>query len=174
MIPMSELLTDPTYRRFLETKPETPEAASARSMSPQWVVYIQKDVNGPWGKRSFRKYKKALKFFQAWMERGCHDAAINNKRIAFDPPSRFVRIKGKYVEGSDGKRRQATKRVVWRVPARLAMDQPEHEWCRYCRRPTVFKYYSKHKRLGVVRQDVRRCCICGAAETIAVKERVRV
>lgn len=171
MIPMSELMQDPTYKAFLQTKPRTPKISRDPKwvLTPPWVVYVQRTADGPWGKKEFWKYSEAFKFFKAWMKNGAHDATINNRRIPTAPPSRLARIKGKYIKGSDGKMRQATKFVFWKVPAKLAMDQPSHFWCLYCRRPTIFKFYSKHKRLGVVDPTVRRCCICGASERIATE-----
>lgn len=167
---MSELLTDPVYSRYLSTKPHTPPISRDKRMmkSPPWVVFVQREAGGSWGKKEFWKYGKALKFLMAWIDRGAHDAALHNKRIACPPPSRFVRVKGKYVVGSDGVKRQATKSVVWDLPVRLKLDQPTHYWCCYCRRPTVFKHFSKHKRLGTVNASVRRCTICGAGESIAM------
>jgi len=173
VIQMSELVQDRHYRRYLDTKPELPEAANTKgwNSSPPWVVYVQREANGKWGKREFWKYRKALKFLYRALELGVHDAALNCKRIGFEPPIRFARIRGKYVEGSDGKMRPATKRIWWR-PVLMEGDQ-EHLWCMYCRRPVIFKYFSKHKRLGEVDQTVRRCTICGASERIAVMPKGR-
>lgn len=167
---MSELVKDPVYRRFLETKPDMPRHARdpKRAASPPWVVYVQLKADGAWRKKEFWKYSEAFNFMRRWLKKGAHDATINNKRIGYDPPMRFVRIKNKFVVGSDGIRRQATKAVPWKLRADWLMDQPEHHWCRYCRRPTVFKYYSKHKRLGQVDASVPRCCICGASARIAL------
>jgi hypothetical protein len=169
LIPMSELLEDPVYRKFLLTPPDMPEHARNKefNLSPLWVVYVQRVPGGKWGKKEFWSYKKAFKFFKKCLKQyKVHDLAINNKRVGCVPPSRFVRIRGKYVTGSDGKRRQATTRVYWKV--KVHPEDEEHHWCKYCRRPTVFKYYTSHKRLGVVDPGVRRCCICGASERIAI------
>lgn len=167
---MSELIKVPTYRKFLETKPITPRVSRDpnRASSPPWRVYVQREVDGKWGYKDFWKYSQAFKFFRAWLKKGAHDATINNKRVGFDPPQQLARIKGKYVVGSDGQRRQATKYVTWKLPISLQMDQPEHHWCKYCRRPTVFKIYSKHPRLGEVDPGLPRCCICGASARIAL------
>jgi hypothetical protein len=81
------------------------------------------------GKKEFWKYSKALKFLNRALELNVYDAALNCKRMGFDPPSRFVRIKGKFVKGTDGQMRQATKRVFWDLPVSLRMDQVEHKWC---------------------------------------------
>lgn len=168
MIPMSELLKDPTYKQFLLRPPRLPDIACDKQMnvSPPWVVYVQREPGGKWGKREFWTYKKAFKFFRKALALKVHDVTINNKRIPSEPPSQMVRIRGKYVKSSDGKMRQATKQVFWKL--RIESGEEEHHWCKYCRRPTVFKYYNKHKRLGVVDPWVKRCCICGASERIAI------
>lgn len=173
MIPMSELLKDRFYKAFIEATPDLPPVAKSKkkAKSPPWVVYVQLEVDGKWGRRSFWKYKKALKFMLAHLENGAHDAALNCKRTAFPPPSRLVRIKGKYVRGSDGVERQATKLVRWDLPAALKEGEAEHHWCSYCRRPTVFKFFRRHKALPgieVLDQSVPRCTICGASARIAI------
>lgn len=167
---MSELVRDPLYKRYLQTKPELPPVMRSKKMmsSPPWVVYVQKKTDGPWGKKEFWKYSEAFNFLKKALKHGVHDAALNCKRMGFEPPLRFARIRGKYVVGSDGIRRQATKPVYWTVPVALQLDQPDHYWCMYCRRPTVFKYFTSHKRLKRVDNTVRRCTICGASERIAL------
>lgn len=169
VIPMSELIRDPDYRKFLTTTPSLPAHAANKRMnaSKPWVVYVQKESGGKWGKREFWTYKKAFRFFkQCLTEYKVHDLAINCKRVGFEPPFKWVRVRGKYVTDSKGKKRQAQARVYWK--AKLAPEDEEHHWCKYCRRPTVFKYFSSHKRLGVVDPNIMRCCICGASARIAI------
>lgn len=165
---MSELLKDKTYKKFLTTQPAMPPGMRDpnRAKSPPWVVYVQRETGGPWGKKEFWKYTEAFKFMVKWLNNGAHDLAINNKRYGYEPPQRFARIKGKYVVGSDGIKRQATKAIPWKPT--LEQGDAEHHWCKYCRRPVVFKFYSKHKRLGAVDQSVPRCCICGASARVAL------
>jgi hypothetical protein len=167
------LVKDPHYARYLKTKPVLPDIAARKGWnpSPPWVVYVQRQSDGPWGKKEFWKYKKALAFLERALELGVHDAALNCKRMGFTPPIRFARVRGKYVVGSDGERRQATKRIWWQP--RLMEGDAEHQWCMYCRRPTVFKYFSRHKRLGSVDSSVMRCSICGASERIATMSKGR-
>lgn len=166
---MSELVTDRTYRRFIETEPDLPAIASDKTKmkTPPWVVYVQKDEFGKWGSKSYWKYSKALKFMHKALRYGVWDVAISCRRMGFNPPERLVKIKGKFVEGSDGKMRQATKYLPWKPKIDTATVE-EHHWCKYCRRPTVFKWYSKHGRLGVVDSTVPRCCICGASARISL------
>lgn len=170
MITMSELIEDKVYRRFLETKPVIPPIARSKRLqiSPPWTVYVQREADGSWGKKDFWKYSEAFNFMRKALRLGVHDAAINCKRVAFRPPNRFARIRGKYIVGSDGIRRQATKAVPWQP--RLGPGQPDHTWCPYCRRPTVFKYYRRHKaiKLAFIDSSVRRCCICGCSERLTL------
>ena len=167
---MSELIKDKTYQKFLTTQPAMPAILRdpKRAVSPPWVVYVQREMDGPWGKKEFWRYSEAFKFFRAWLKKGAHDLAINNKRYGFEPPQRFARIRGKFVKGSDGVTRQAVKAITWQP--KLEPGDGEHHWCKYCRRPTVFKFYSRHKRLGVVDQTVPRCCICGSSARIALSK----
>lgn len=165
---MSELIKDPTYRQFLTRNPVLPAISRDKRMnlSPPWVVYVQKEQGGKWGKKEFWTYKKAFKFFRLALKLKVHDVTINCKRIGFEPPFTMVRIRGKFVKGSDGKMRQQQKRVYWRY--RFDGNDEEHHWCKYCRRPTVFKYYDRHRRLGQVDPTMPRCCICGASARIAI------
>ena len=169
MITMAELLQDADYRKFLTTAPSLPAHAVNKEMntSKPWVVYVQREAGGRWGKREFWTYKKAFRFFKAAViDHKVHDAALNNKRVGFDPPFKWVRVRGKFVVDSKGNKRQAQARVYWKP--KLPPDEVEdHHWCKYCRRPTVFKSYSKHKRLGAV-DPTLRCCICGASSRIAI------
>jgi hypothetical protein len=167
---MSELVRDPVYREFLQTKPKVPKHLRdpAIMRTPPWVVYVQRKTGGKWGKKEFWKYSDAFKFFRAHLKAGAHDAAINNRRIGYEPPHRFVRIRGKYKVGTDGVKRQVKKLVWWKPNSALLADEQEHHWCRYCRRPTVFKYYSKHRVLGPCDPEVPRCTICGASVRIAI------
>lgn len=165
---MSELVKDPVYWEYLQTKPSTPRVSRDKKKvtSPPWVVYVQQEADGKWGRKSFWKYKDALEFMQRWLERGAHDAALNNRRLGFNPPQKWVRIRGKFVVGSDGKKRQAVKLIQWKP--KLSADEQQHHWCKYCRRPTLFKYYSRHRFLGTCDSTVPRCCICGASARIAI------
>lgn len=169
---MRDLLDDKRYKEYLLQKPKLPAVARDPSLSPPWVIYVQMEADGRWRRKSFNTYREAFQFFKKLLPRA-HDLAFNNKRIPQEPPTRLVRIKGKYVMGSDGVKRQATKVVRWQP--KLGPDEADHEWCMYCRRPTLFRFYSRHHALknGGVDGTVRRCCICGASERIALLPRQR-
>lgn len=168
MISMRELIKDPVYRAYLDKEPFTPAHAGSPHTSGQWVVYVRYRASGPWTRKTFRKYKKALKYFNLALEEGAYDLSFGNRRIYLKPPMRKARIKGKYVIGSDGVKRQATKMVEW-LP-KLGDSPGVHRWCGFCRRPTVFKVYRKHPAVKLPELTPRpRCCICASSEEIAVK-----
>ena len=168
MIVMKELLKDPVYKKFILTTPKSSLIINSPSPEPQWRVYVKRTPDSNWARKDFKTYKKAFKFFRKWLQKGAYDLTIHNRRIETKPPSYFVRIKGRYVTGSDGIKRQATKKKSWVV--KLLPEEEQHEWCLYCRRPTTFRFYSKHPALSLPEVDssVRRCCICGGSERIAV------
>jgi len=178
MMTIHDLLEDPRYREFLTTKPRIPAISKdpTKMSTPPWVVYVQKQQLGPWGKKEFWKYSEALEFLKKAVRLKVHDAALNNRRNPTKPPSRVVRIKGKYTVDRKGNRVQVTKAVVWKP--KIPEGEIDHHWCLHCRRPTVFRYYRKHKALKMpaIDNNVPRCCICGASARVATiqGERYRV
>lgn len=173
MITLIELLEDPVYKAFLLKQPQIPKTAKANPSSPPWRLWVLLHGEFRWRKRDFDTYTEAFNFLKKKLKTGkIKDAAIHCKRVAFPPPIRLAKIKGKFIKGSDGKLRQATKYVEWTV--KLPAEEPEaHRWCPYCRRPTVFKYYTRHHALDsiqgkgiMVDPSVKRCCICGSSERI--------
>jgi hypothetical protein len=171
LIPMSELIEGPVYRRFLQTPPKLPPISRDpdRMASPPWVVFVQREPEGPWGKKEFWKYKDAFKFLRKALKLKVHDATIHCKRVGFEPPHSFARVRGKYVVDSKGVKRQATKLVYWKPSSALLAEQPEHHWCMYCRRPVTLNYYRRHKaREGFLDSTVPRCDICGGSVRIII------
>jgi len=166
---MSELVQDKVYNAFLDRPPKVPDDRNRKHAyrTKPWVVYVKRHSNGKWGKREFWSYKKALKFFRHALQVGVYDATINNRRYWSAPPNRMVRLRGRYVQDSQGKTVQATKLVEWKPKTELLLEQEDHEWCGYCRRPVVYKHFGKHRMLGTVSPMIDRCCICGASRRIA-------
>ena len=170
MLTIHDLLEDPQYKEFFLQVPKIPDVAKHPSMTPPWVLYVKLKTDRKWHKKRFWKYTDAFKRFkQLLKDNRVEDAAIHCSRFTFAPPIKLVRIKGKFIKGSDGKLRQATRYVVWKP--KLPFDEiEEHLWCPYCRRPTVFKYYAKHAALAhlgyAIDPTVRRCAICGSSTRI--------
>lgn len=143
-----------------------PTVYRQRQMTP-WRVYIQREADGGWAKKDLPTYREAFELFKRYRPT-IHDAAINSRSVAFAPPHRLVRIKGKYREVvRKGKKQtvQVTKLVVWKP--KLPPEEGPHLWCTYCRRPTVFRYFSIHHAFGKtmpISQEHLRCSICGIRE----------
>ena len=135
------LMEDKAFRRFTFTDPHDPDGTN-------WRIYAQRKEGGPWARRDFKSWKKAAKFLRAhWSE--WHDCALISRNWSSDAPTETV------------KRGKRTVRV-WTKWLRLR----GHHWCRYCRRPTVFREFSKHhfNPGGFVMPNIRRCTICGVGE----------
>lgn len=163
MLTIHELLEDKTYKEYFLKSPAMPEVYRQLNMVP-WRVYIQREADGPWAKKDLPTYKEAFALFKKYRP-NIHDAAIMSRSVAFAPPHRFVRIKGQYREVvRKGKKEkvQVVKLVLWKP--NLPPEESGHHWCTYCRRPTVFKYFSRHHAFGKnepITQDELRCSICG-------------
>lgn len=179
MLTIRDLLEDPVYREYHCRVPKTPAAARDPRISPQWRVFLQRSSDRRWLRKNFRSYAEAFRFLKTMLKEVYpeghphagqfvyHDGAINNRRIQFEPPTRFVRIKGKFIKGSDGVKRQATKVVPWN-PDKLTAQAEEHyhPWCPYCRRPSVFRWFFKHHSITVLDPTQLRCTICGASDRL--------
>jgi hypothetical protein len=144
-VTLQQLIEDPIYRQWLRTPP-----VGGFPKFVKFRVYAQREQGGLWAKRDFDDFKSAYNFlaknFRKW-----HDAALVTRNYACRPP--VVRI--------NGKRRYHTP----------MLEMEGHEWCPYCRRPTVFGHFSRHHAFGHYKPlpFKRRCGVCGIAET-AIKD----
>ena len=161
MMTIHELLEDKTYREWFLKPPPMPVVYKQIGAQP-WRVYLQIDER--WRKKDAGTYREAFGIFKDYKHLA-RDAAIVSKSVAFSPPHRMARIRGKYViDKRTGKKVQVTKLVVW--SPKVPMDEAEmHTWCPYCRRPTVFKYFSRHHAFTGFNtlnlNTTMRCTICG-------------
>lgn len=163
MISIHELLEDKTYKEFFLNQPRMPRVYRDQGMKP-WRLYVQLDQDGKWLKKDAPTYFEAFKLFKKYRP-DAHDATIMSRSIAFPPPHRHVRIKGKFQVNSRGQKSQVTKLIVWRP--RLDGSEIPHRWCCYCRRPTIFRWFSKHHAFGKdmpFDPSALRCTICGVRE----------
>lgn len=167
MISMQELIKDKVFREYMRRVPRL-----GVHKSDPWVVYIQKEAEGPWARKTMPEYSEAFRLFSRYLKAGVHDAAIQCRPSAFRPPHRVVNVTrgGKPVMVKiNGQEIQKTASVPWRP--KLGIGDPHHTWCGYCRRPTVFKWFTKHHALdksmvaGVFDTTVLRCTICGVSES---------
>jgi hypothetical protein len=165
MITLPELLEDPKYKAYFCRKPELPAVALMCS-TPPWQVHLR--YGRKWEVLYADTYVEAFKALKPLLPE-ISDGAIVCKRFQSPPPMRIVKIKGKY-KTVNGVTTQETKLVPWKP--KLPMAEADHYWCGYCRRPTVFAYFSKHHALGLqspgvpVDSSVMRCSICGASERL--------
>lgn len=164
---IEDLLEDSHYKEFFCKVPKLPPSPSVQ---PPWRLFVQLKGEKRWRVRNFDTYQEAFKFFSKLRKKGkIHDAAINCRRMSFAPPIVMERIPGKYIMGSDNKRRPAYRRAEWKPAVPDDLEVPE--WCPWCRRPTVFKYYTKHhalNRLGLpIDPSTPRCGICGASTRVS-------
>lgn len=170
MITLPTLLEDPKFKEYFCKVPKLPYAATR--LPQPWEVQMRLKGKKGWTIEKLDTYKGAFLLVNGYRKEGnLVDGAIVCKRIQFPPPMRVVRIKGKY-KIVNGVRSQETRLVAWKPT--LDIGEPDHHWCGYCRRPTVFGYYRTHHALpktalgkGVeLDPSILRCAICGASERI--------
>lgn len=164
MLRIHELLEDSVYRKFFLTVPSMPKV---QRLAPPWRLYVQRLDTRRWGKKDFWSYPEAVRSFAAFRKAGLiYDASVTCRPIAFLPPSKVVKIKGKFIKTSRGQQVQATKEIFWRWAPLLDPGDMEHHWCPYCRRPTIFTWFSTHHAItgthrSLMDPTARRCTICG-------------
>ena len=163
-ITLRELLRDPVYRQWFR---KTPTLNNFVPSGKPWRVYVQRDLEGSWAKADFETYAKAANYIIRNIKR-FHDAALTCPSHAFHPPvlvskePRKVIVTVQLKGGKTKKvRRFAYRRYYWRP----AMELYGHQWCPYCRRPTVFAYFSRHHTHRAILPYELRCTICGVRRT---------
>lgn len=173
MITLPELLKDQVYKRYFLQNPKLPLSVYAGPTPPWRVLARLHSRDGKWVSINYEKYVGAFgRIKTALREEDLIDGAIVCRRMQFKPPTRTVRIKGKYFTNPAGERVQVTQSVVWKP--KLDPVEPWHNWCPYCRRPTIFNYFGKHHALPAAKigkgvdldSSVLRCSICGASERL--------
>lgn len=166
LITIRELLRDPQFRDYFTKVPTLPDHYTPDKLP--WKLLVQKHGETRWRAKRFGTYRDAFDGFKKMLPL-IDNAAINNPALSFMPPLRTVRVKGKTVMVR-GKVKPVIKTIIWKP--RLEADMANHNWCPYCRRPSIFKYASLPARRtpeGFVipaSEPAMRCCICGASENI--------
>lgn len=107
--------------------------------TPPWRLYVQREEKGSWARVDIEAFSKAYNEVKRRLP-DTWDMAIHCKPQGFLPP--VLKSSGKH---------------VW-------LPMPDgHNWCEYCRRPTVFRFFKRHPAIKqVITTDELRCCICGA------------
>ena len=131
------LKEDELYRDWFKRIPELEGLIT----TPPWRLYIQAEEDGRWARGDIRTYAKAYdevksRLSDAW------DMTIHCKARQFKPP------------------------VVRKGQATFWLPMPEeHGWCSLCRRPVIFRTFSRHPALRYgCDPTVTRCTICGIQE----------
>lgn len=142
MTTLREQLADPIYRKWFATSPKM----KVSGFTPPWWVYVQREPDGPWARAEFQTWAEGYRYVAKNLKK-FHDMALTHKRQLFRPPV--------VTEKASGKRR-------YHFPP--GMDDPLTQWCGYCRRVTVFRYFNRHHAFPAwaCAGDERRCSICGA------------
>lgn len=165
LIPFSTQIEEwPAIKEILLKAPRNP--AYLVDPGKTWKVYAQPHEGDRWRAKAFSTYREAFAVFKK-RRASDHDVSITSTRLKFLPPSRVVKItrRGKplMVKTARGKLIQQT-RIVYISPP------PGHSWCMYCRRFTVFLWFSQHhaipKEFNYSLGEARRCCICGVREVM--------
>jgi hypothetical protein len=162
------------FRDFCKTIPKTPFHRSGKP----WRVYVQLEAGGRWARRDFARYSEAFNFAVRLMrDRSPWDLAIHCRNRSTPMPGRWVNLtrdgKPVYLTVGKGKEKQYVLRDGKKVRKQKFVPMhlpPGHEWCRYCRRPTIFRWFSKHHAFDmtdpstVFHPSYLRCTICGVSE----------
>jgi hypothetical protein len=163
-ITLRELLADPTYRKWF-AKP--PKLTNFSPSGRPYRVYVQRELDGSWAQAAFPKYADAYRYIAKHL-RVFHDMAIATPGQAFHPPvlvSKEPVLKRKVVQLKGGKTKIVRRYVYERSYWRPALELLGHQWCPYCRRPTVFAYFAKHHTVKNCIPYEMRCTICGVRRT---------
>jgi hypothetical protein len=143
-----ELLKDPIYKQWVT---RVPNVYPGDTVKPLWGVWIQMPdrkwiVLHPHPQSYIKTFNSLIR----GLKEGALDGAISSTNRGWMPPRVSRKVAGK---------RQVSR---YNMP-------PEHQWCPYCRRPTIFGYFTRHHAIPfAVNVEHQRCRICGA-RTIFVR-----
>lgn len=158
MITIKELLRDPQYRTFFTKVPELPEHYTLDNKP--WKLIVMKTGESKWRSKRMGTYQEAFAGLKKMLPM-IDNAAINCPALGFRPPTRTVRIKGKF----DSRGRQVIRTTLW-IP-QISGDMEPHNWCPHCRRPTIFRFaIMNNTRQFAASVPALRCTICGASDRI--------
>lgn len=131
------LKNDPIYKGWFQ-KPPAPFKVFVPTQNRPWRVFVQEKANGKWVKIDTPGYAQAYTQVKARL-RDSWDLTIHSCPQAWNPP--VVKI---------GKKR-------FYNPMPLG-----HNWCSFCRRPTVFRRFKRHHNIPcAISSEEKRCNICG-------------
>lgn len=164
-ITIRELLRDPQFKAYFIKVPKLPDHYTPEA--EPWRLLVVKQGEHKWRSKRFGTYQDAFAGFKKMLP-VISDAAINCPGLNFMPPTRTVKLKGRF-EVVKGIQKPVLRTLVW--APRLEADMPRHHWCGYCRRPTVFVNKGMPSRMlnGFTLPATRvayRCNVCGSSDEI--------
>jgi hypothetical protein len=164
-ITIRELLRDPQFKAYFVKVPKLPDHYTPDA--EPWRLLVVKQGETRWRSKRFGTYQEAFAGFKKMLP-SITDAAINCPGLSFMPPTRTVKLKGKF-EVVKGIQKPILRTLVW--APRLEADMAKHHWCGYCRRPTVFVNKGMPPRMlnGFTLPATRvayRCNMCGATDEL--------
>lgn len=173
MIPIGELLEDKIFNRyFTQTPPMYPHQANKPD---GWRLWVKSDPDSPWRRKDVRHYEAGVQYILRGIGEGSlHNAVLQCRGVSYKPPVRRLLVRDPKTKQpllvTDSKTGIVSKKVlekIWQPSPDLIQEYGRHEWCFYCRRPTVFAYFAKHHAFAGTSLEpyydgsVRRCAVCG-------------
>lgn len=173
MIPMGELLEDKIFRKFFTTTPAMYPHQAKRDDG--WRLWVKTTPDSPWRRKDVKHYDAGVRFILSRVEAGSvHDAVLQCRGVSYKPPVRRILVKDPRTKQpvlvTNPKTGEVSRKIlerVWEPSSALIQEYGPHQWCFYCRRPTVFAYYAKHHAFTGTPLEpyydgsIRRCAVCG-------------
>lgn len=156
---LRDLLSFERYKTYFKTIPIMPK----REMLNPWQVWVHKVDNSGWVSRCVSTYREAYTFIQRYYNEtdNFDDFCIVSRSVLFNEPWEY-------------ERHPQTNKIIDERPLFKGMwDRNRYEWCKRCRRPSLFENWhplSHHalKKLNVLTIDEPyRCYYCGARRFLA-------
>lgn len=165
LISIHELLRDRQYREFFLKPPTLPDNYGPEN--EPWKLLVLKKGETHWRSKRYGTYSDAFAGLKTMLP-NIINGAINCPPLDFMPPIKNYKVKGKFV-GNGNHRRPLIVTKVWRP--QLTADMGDHNWCPYCRRPSIFRYAilqrpSRSTFAATHGEPEMRCIICGASARI--------
>lgn len=147
MLTMRNFLKDPIYRKWFTKEPYlAPHLGNGKP----WWLYLQEQEEGKWRRAALSTYKQGFVWIQKHLKE-VYDFSLTSKRRTYLPP---------VYRPVDDEGNPARDRAYW-------SNYPSyHNWCPYCRRPTVFAQFERHHadteyHRYMTDTSEPRCYICG-------------
>jgi hypothetical protein len=143
---LRQLLAFPIYKAYFKTPPQLPDNVELRHPFQVWAY--NGDANR-WGSRLCTTYRDAyMKTLQLYRTPGYDDIAIVSRTILCPMP-KSLRRNGEFID-------------AW---------ADSYDWCKRCRRPTIFQWSESHRALKaapvVTTDEAHRCYYCGVRKVFA-------